>query len=556
EDEVEFTGTITSIETDGLTVDTTFFLVTDETVVLDDDNNVIAFEDLVVGMLVEIRGERDGDGVLRATRIKIEDQDEDEVEVTGAIEQIGTDSLVVAGILFVVDENTQVLDDDNQPISFADLVVGMIVEVEGDVQPDGTVVARKIKIEDQDEDEVEVTGTIEEIGADHLVVAGITFFVDENTIILDDDDQPLTFADLIEGMLVEVQAERQADDSLLATEIEVEDRIEDEVEVTGVIEALSDDTIVVLGRTFQVLSGTVILDDEGNLISPADLAVGQTVEIRGNLLPGGDLVALRIQLEDGAASTLRVVGPIESIGANTLEVIGIHFFTDAATVILDAQGIAISLGDLVVGQTVEVEAVGQPDGTRLATQVEVEDVTIVAAVISEVSEGGITLLDTPFAVAENTLVLGEGNTLLDLSVLAPGQFAAVRSVAGASGPVATKIKLLGSGTLVPTALEDPHVAVPRSFELHQNYPNPFNPSTTITFEILNVQAGDRHVSLSIYNVLGQRVQTLVQGILPAGVHRYEWDARDAGGNPAASGLYLYRLQVGKQVQTRTMMFLK
>ncbi len=80
--------------------------------------------------------------------------------------------------------------------------------------------------------------------------------------------------------------------------------------------------------------------------------------------------------------------------------------------------------------------------------------------------------------------------------------------------------------------------VPAAFALAQNYPNPFNPSTTIHFDV--PQTGD--VTLSIYNLRGQLVRTLVSGVVAAGRHQILWDGADERGVHVASGIYLYRLQ--------------
>jgi 5'-nucleotidase / UDP-sugar diphosphatase len=99
--------------------------------------------------------------------------------------------------------------------------------------------------------------------------------------------------------------------------------------------------------------------------------------------------------------------------------------------------------------------------------------------------------------------------------------------------------------------------VPLSFELKQNYPNPFNPVTTITYQI------DRpsFVSLEIYNLLGQKITTLVEGELDAGIHRAQFDASNPGGHTLASGIYVYRLtitndEIGRTSKVRNMVYLK
>ena len=94
---------------------------------------------------------------------------------------------------------------------------------------------------------------------------------------------------------------------------------------------------------------------------------------------------------------------------------------------------------------------------------------------------------------------------------------------------------------------------PERFVLHSNYPNPFNPTTTIRYEL----AAPGEVILTVYNVLGQRINQLVNTAQTAGVYEVAWDGRDAAGQTAASGVYLYRLSVdGRQSQSRMMTFLK
>ena len=96
-------------------------------------------------------------------------------------------------------------------------------------------------------------------------------------------------------------------------------------------------------------------------------------------------------------------------------------------------------------------------------------------------------------------------------------------------------------------------ATPTAFTLGANYPNPFNPATTIP---LVVPVGARNVDLTIYNVLGQPLRQLWTGPLSAGEHELTWDGRDAQGRPVATGVYVYRVQVGEQTHTRKMVKLE
>lgn len=100
--------------------------------------------------------------------------------------------------------------------------------------------------------------------------------------------------------------------------------------------------------------------------------------------------------------------------------------------------------------------------------------------------------------------------------------------------------------------------LPSTFVLRQNYPNPFNPSTTIEFVVDVSLSGSsvRQVNLDIFNILGQHVNSLADGFYPAGEHSVIWDATDRNGSRVATGVYLYRIQIGDEQQTKKMLFLK
>lgn len=102
------------------------------------------------------------------------------------------------------------------------------------------------------------------------------------------------------------------------------------------------------------------------------------------------------------------------------------------------------------------------------------------------------------------------------------------------------------------AVGDEPTPVPYGFELYNNYPNPFNPTTTIRY----VLERRSHVEIAIYNVLGRKICSLVNGVRSAGEHSIVWDGKDSDGNPAASGLYLYRLRAGDRIDSKKMLLLK
>lgn len=107
--------------------------------------------------------------------------------------------------------------------------------------------------------------------------------------------------------------------------------------------------------------------------------------------------------------------------------------------------------------------------------------------------------------------------------------------------------------LPPTVVaETRDVALPQNFHLDPNFPNPFNPSTTIRFAL----TATTQVELALYNLAGQRVAKLVSGQREAGSYSVQWDGRDDQGHELASGVYLYRLQAGLQVEIRNLLLLR
>jgi hypothetical protein len=94
--------------------------------------------------------------------------------------------------------------------------------------------------------------------------------------------------------------------------------------------------------------------------------------------------------------------------------------------------------------------------------------------------------------------------------------------------------------------------IPTEFALHENYPNPFNPSTTLRFDLPEVS----DATVTIYNMLGQRVRTFNMNDTPAGYHSVKWNATNDYGDPVGAGVYLYQLRADQFVKTRKMVLLK
>ena len=134
-------------------------------------------------------------------------------------------------------------------------------------------------------------------------------------------------------------------------------------------------------------------------------------------------------------------------------------------------------------------------------------------------------------------VAGAQVMLFDLADLLRGPVA--RATTDESGHFALPLASLGGS------------ALPQGFALEQNYPNPFNPSTVIPYQLPTAVP----VRLEVFNLLGQRIATLVDEERPAGFHTAQWDATDAVGQAVAAGVYIYRLMAGGEWHTRRMVLI-
>lgn len=109
------------------------------------------------------------------------------------------------------------------------------------------------------------------------------------------------------------------------------------------------------------------------------------------------------------------------------------------------------------------------------------------------------------------------------------------------------------GSLLPTSVAGKSTSgLPRNFELFSNYPNPFNPSTTMSYYLPKAA----QVKLSVYNLLGQKIETLVNKKQPAGKHFINWDGKNYAGQAVSSGLYIYRVEAGNISRSEKMVLLK
>jgi hypothetical protein len=111
-----------------------------------------------------------------------------------------------------------------------------------------------------------------------------------------------------------------------------------------------------------------------------------------------------------------------------------------------------------------------------------------------------------------------------------------------------------------TGIDDPETSdgavIPRAYALNQNFPNPFNPQTTISYDIPESVGKGVHVTVSVYNLRGKKVKTLVDSWKERGRHSVQWNGRNEQGEKLTSGVYLYRLEAGDFTETRKLLIVE
>jgi len=460
--------------------------VTADTRIAGPGDTILTFADLQVGNHVEVKGIVQIDGSVLARRVHVERVDTPEptetpdptrtpeptttpghgrhVEVKGWISELTPSDADPdhAGTMIVslgdavtsveVTADTQIFGKKNDgdakllgsadaQLTFADLQVGDHVEVKGESQDDGSVLAQLIHVEggDRHHGRVEFRGPIESlpntagfIGT--WVVAGVSVDVDANTQI---EGTPEV------GAWAEVKATRQNTGDLLATKIEVRNtHPEPTVEFKGVIEQIEADFWVVRGMTVTITTTTEIIGTP---------EVGRIAEVHAQVLPDRSLLATRIKVEDPNEHHDRYVefkGRIQSFSDTEWNVSGVTVLIDSQTVIE---------GTPEVGKMAEVKGILQAGAGRtvLARKIEVKEgdglgpreVELRGTIVSMPSSGFIgewTISALHGTLTLNVTFMVDSSTIVDEShgIAQEGAFVQVHAqVQPDSTLLATRVKV-------------------------------------------------------------------------------------------------------------------
>jgi hypothetical protein len=153
-------------------------------------------------------------------------------------------------------------------------------------------------------------------------------------------------------------------------------------------------------------------------------------------------------------------------------------------------------------------------------------------------------MNGPVTVSWN--IIGNNNRFT-LADDANGKLLKQREITGSGSA-----KLSGTGALHLNLLVDQGAAKPKEYALSQNYPNPFNPSTHFLASLPQTS----HLEIMVYNVLGQKVTTLVDEVKEAGNYTITWNGTTQSNTMAASGIYFVRMTADKFTAVRKIVMMK
>jgi hypothetical protein len=363
------------------------FMVGGRVVIWDENTNFQAGtqDDLIVGGRVKVKGLNTADGIV-ADRVRFDKHGE--IEIEGVLEAIDLDNstITVLDTVFLVDEFSQLKDDSDLEIrrfSLEQLNIGDLLDIEAFSSGENLVVKtlereKTINERSNDDDDVKLKGAVVAINGNVLELLGTRVSTSQFTEFeLGDADVSANtfFAQLMVGDWVEVEGIRQADGSILATDIETSsadgDNGDDEsgsVEFEGVIANFdSVESFTVNGRLITSNERTLF---KGNALSM--LANGVRVEVYGREAENGDILATRIELDDMDDENdfdVEIKGVLEADAANGIIVINQQeIMFDASTIFSDG-----SAADLLQGTFVEVDAIVDENGLLFAYEIDIED---------------------------------------------------------------------------------------------------------------------------------------------------------------------------------------
>tara|TARA_R110002012_G_scaffold77826_4_gene198134 strand:+ start:23661 stop:26408 length:2748 start_codon:yes stop_codon:yes gene_type:complete len=406
----ELEGKVSDISAPTFSVNGVTVKVTDASVIESPNgaelNTSEFFSTITLGTEVEVEGIPQDDGSLLALEIEIESTENDSgdaepfVELKGNIDSFNSiEAFTVNGHSITTNQFTR-YEDGNPDL----LAVGVEVEIKGHQAEDGTIVAKKIEFESEDDNdrESEIEGEITEF------TSATEFTIGEQTITTTDNTEfdNGSIESLALGVHIDVEGHINNDGILVADEIEFEEA--EEISVEGVVSAFVSATEFSIGEQAITTNG----ETEFKNSSASMLVLGVTLEVEGVLDENGTLVATKVEFEE--ADEVEVEGIITVFNSATdFEIDGQQVITDEFTAFKNG-----TAENLALGVEVEVEGYTNSDGSIVAFKVEFEENDENEAEVSGAISEFISATD--FSVGDQKITTNddtkfEGGTIDDLA---------------------------------------------------------------------------------------------------------------------------------------------
>ena len=362
-------------------------------------------------------------GTYAAVIIHVHDE-VGQINISGSIESIETDGLLLQGRRIEVTPDTYIQNENFEQLTLDELVEGQGIEVYGELRSDGSVMAYNISLRPDAMEVLEFAGRIESLQGDIITVRGTSFITNDVTFF-ESEDGPITLADLVLDQEVYISGQRDENGVLMATQIQV---TKEWISgwMTGAITDIGDLSLVIQGRTVLVTENTQMYGSDYQSLTFEELSVGQRVHTGGELEEDGSFMAYNVEVKGAHFDELEVRGPITAVEGDLLEVNGRQYIYTEETIIWGPEGLEVPFADLQEGQRVGLVARPNEGGSLVLARVYVDgdnggpQVRLRGAV-QEVLTDGFMMQNRMVLISEETMIVGDGYEPIPLEALEPGQ---------------------------------------------------------------------------------------------------------------------------------------
>ena len=378
--------------------------VTPSTILLAAGDVKLSFDDLKEGQYADLSGEI-SNGLVTARKIVVSNPQE--VIITGKITALRSRSVSVMG-----EEGVCVVRMDPHTEVLGTLALNAPVSIRTVLQGDSSLMAARIMVSERTAGISSVRGVIASLGDGFFMVGAVKVVVNAQTVIVSKGGA-LSFADLKVGDQVAAVGSKQTDGSLLAAKVEVSGPQPVFTKVQGTIASIGNSFFMV-GTVKVSVSAQAVIVSKGRTLSFADLKVGDQVYAAGTKQADGSLLAAKIEVYPPAPVTSTVRGAIASLGNGFLIVGAVKISISAQTVIM-SKGKILSFADLKAGDQVAAVGIKQPDGSLVATKIEVAvpqpAVSTIQGTITSLGNSSFMIGTIQVFVSTQTVIISKGAAL-------------------------------------------------------------------------------------------------------------------------------------------------